>query len=434
MELLQQVRVIDPWQQVDRLADVLIKSGKIVAIASRISDYPQETSIVAGEGLILGTGLTDLYSHSGEPGNEARETLLDLARAANAGGFTGVGILPDTDPPINNAATLAAINRKSKDLLNSDRQTGLARLHFWGACCDDSNQKMNDLGELKPGVLGFATNHGLGNLDVFKQILEYVQPWQKTLILSLDRNELSGSGVVREGENSIRYGMLGNPGFSEAAMIAAVLEIVAQIPSSVHIMRVSTKRGVELIAEAKNRNIPVTASTTWMHLLYNSDVIGSYDPNLRLEPPLGNESDRASLVDGVERGIIDAIAIDHHAYTYEEKTVAFALAPPGVVGLELALPLLWQKFVASGRWSALTLWQALSSRPRQCMQLPSNAIAPEKAANLVLFDPQSTWTANRHNLQSSAANTPWYETEIVGKVIRTWIDPVSDRQQKGSSV
>ena len=428
MELLQQVRVIDPWQQVDRLADVLIKSGKIVAIADRLSDYPQETSIVAGSGLVLGTGLTDLYSHSGEPGNEARETLLDLALSATAGGFTQVGILPDTDPRIDNAATLAAITQKSDGLSEGDEpkatlreRQNIAKLHFWGACCDDSNQ-MNELAELKSGVLGFATSHGLGNLNVFRQILEYLQPWQKTLIITLDRNELSGSGVVREGENSIRYGMLGNPGFSESATIAAVLEIVAQIPTSVHIARVSTSRGVELIADAKNRSIPITASTTWMHLLHNSDAIGSYDPNLRLEPPLGDESDRASLIEGVERGIIDAIAIDHHAYTYEEKTVAFALAPPGVIGLELALPLLWQKFVASGRWSALTLWQALSSRPRQCVQLPSNAIAPEKAADLVLFDPQQIWTVNRHNLQSPAANTPWYETEIVGKVIRTWVE------------
>ena len=246
MELLQQVRVIDPWQQVDRLADVLIVEGKIVAIADRLSDYPQETSIVAGSGLVLGTGLTDLYSHSGEPGHEARETLSDLAAAAMAGGFTRVGILPDTVPPIDNAATLAAITQKSDDLQKRDRRN-LAELHFWGACCDDSNQ-MNELRELKAGVLGFATSHGLNNLNVFRQILEYVQPWQKTVILALDCNELSGNGVAREGANSIRYGMPGNPGFSEAATIAAVLELIAQIPTNLHIARVSTKRGVELIA------------------------------------------------------------------------------------------------------------------------------------------------------------------------------------------
>ena len=111
-------------------------------------------------------------------------------------------------------------------------------------------------------------------------------------------------------------------------MIAAVLEIVSEIPTHVHIARVSTKRGVELIADAKNRNLSITASTTWMHLLHNSDAIGSYDPNLRLEPPLGNESDRSCLIDGVEQGIIDAIAIDHHAYTYEEKNCCFCSSTP----------------------------------------------------------------------------------------------------------
>jgi dihydroorotase len=213
--------------------------------------------------------------------------------------------------------------------------------------------------------------------------------------------------------------MSGNPGFSEAAIIAAVLEIAAEIPTPIHIMRVSTQRGVELIADAKTRGVRVSASTTWMHLLWDSNALGSYSPNLRLEPPLGNESDRIALIDGVRQGIIDAIAIDHHAYTYEEKTVAFALAPPGVVGLEFALPLLWQRFVKTGAWSAIELWQALSSRPRQCIQQHPIAIAPEQALDLVLFDPQQKWIANQDNLKSPAANTPWYNQEITGKVIRT---------------
>jgi dihydroorotase len=424
MKLLRQVRIIDPWRKIDRLADVSIANGKIKAIAERIDDYSPD-SVIEGEGLVLGTGLTDLYSHSGEPGNEARETLLSLVRAAMAGGFTRVGILPDTVPRIDNAETLAAMIHKSNCLKELDRSMCLPQLHFWGAGCNDSG-KMNELEEFQAEVLGFVTQHRLSNLNVLKQILEYVQPWQKPLSLALDRNELSGEGVVREGKNSIRYGMLGNPGFSEAAIIAAVLEIVAQIPTPIHIMRVSTSRGVELIAEAKSRNLPVTASTTWMHLLHSSDAVSSYNPNLRLEPPLGNNDDRESLIDGVEQGIIDAIAIDHQAYTYEEKTVAFALAPSGVVGLEIALPLLWQKFVASGRWSALTLWQALSSGPRQCMQLQPNAIAPGEVADLVLFDPRQTWIAEGHNLKSPAANTPWYGRQITGKAIEIWVNSVSE--------
>ncbi len=419
MELLQQVRIIDPTQQVDQVTDVLIIEGKIEAIAEKITDYPTETSVINQSGLVLGTGLVDIYSHSGEPGNESRETLLNLAQAAAAGGFTQTAILPDTVPLIDNLEVLTAIRQKSNDL-NFSSWNSRPQLHFWGASYNAVNQKMTELGELKLGIIGFASRHNLGNLNILRQILEYVQPWQKTIAIALEQNELVGDGVVRDGEVAIRYGMSGNPAFSEAAILAAVLEIVAEIPTPVHIMRVSTQRGVELIADAKTRGVPVTASTTWMHLLCNSGAVGSYDPNFRLEPPLGNKSDQVALINGVKQGIIDAIAIDHQAYTYEEKTVAFALAPPGVIGLELALPLLWQRFVATGEWSPIELWQALSSRPRQCLQQPLRAIAPGESADLVLFAPQQTWTANQANLKSSATNTPWYNQEIIGKVIKTW--------------
>ena len=424
MELLQQVRIIDPVREVDRLADVSIADNKIIQISDRILEYPTETKIIEPSGLILGTGLVDLYSHSSEPGNESRESLLDLARSGAAGGFTQISILPDTTPALNNVEIIAAIKNKSILQTKSDRQL-CPRLNFWGNAWDSSQQSMNSLGELEPEVVGFATSHNLSNLNVLKQILEYVQPWSKTIAIALHQNELGSDGVVEEGEVSIRYGMTGSPSYSEAAAVAAVLEMAAEIPVQIHIMRVSTRRGVELIADAKARGVNVTASTTWMHLLWNSQAVGSYDPNLRLEPPLGNELDRRALAEGVRQGIIDAIAIDHRAYTYEEKTVAFALAPSGVIGLELALPLLWQKFVATEEWTALELWQALSSRPRQCLQQELKAITPEREADLVLFAPRQIWTADSNSLKSSAANTPWYNKEIIGKVVKTWLNLVN---------
>jgi dihydroorotase len=419
MELLQQVRVIDPSQGIDRLADVLIIERQIKAIAEHLTDYPLDTEIISGNDLILGTGLVDLYSHSSEPGYESRESLLNLAQAAAAGGFTQVEILPDTTPRINNREVLAALNQKSSYLSTPKLQ--LPQLGFWGEASQASTSKqMSELGEMKSGVIGFSDRFNLGNLNLFKQVLEYIQPWQITLAIALNHNELAGEGSIREGFASIRYGMSGIPGFSEAAIIAAVIEIVAAIPTPVHIMRVSTKRGVELIADAKARGIPITASTTWMHLLWSSEAVGNYDPNLQLQPPLGDQDDQAALITGVQQGIIDAIAIDHQAYTYEEKTVPFALAPPGVIGLQLALPLLWENFVSSGTWSALELWQALSSRPRQCLQQQPRAIAPQQAANLVLFDPQAVWLANQDHLYSPATNSPWYNQQINGKVIKTW--------------
>ncbi|MGF1540834.1 MAG: dihydroorotase [Pleurocapsa sp.] len=418
MELLQQVRVIDPDGGIDRRADVAIADGKIIAIETQITDYPSNTAIVDGKNLVLGSGLVDLYSHSGEPGNESRETLADLLASGLAGGFTQIAILPDTIPAIDNANLITSLHQKAKYL---HYQT-LPQIHFWGAISpSQDSKKMNELAELKDTAVGFTDDYNLGNLKLLKQVLEYIQPWQKPIAIALDRNELTNNGAIREGAMSISAGLLGNPAFSEAAAIAAVLEIVAAIDTPVHIMRVSTQRGVELIADAKQRGVPVTASTTWMHLLFNTNHSSSYDPNLRLEPPLGNKNDQIALIDGVEQGIIDAIAIDHQAYTYEEKTVPFAQAPPGVIGLQLALPLLWQKFVTTGKWSALQLWQALSSRPRQCLQQPPIKITPHQPTELVLFHTQQTWIANSQNLKTPAQNSPWYGQEIIGRVIKTVI-------------
>jgi dihydroorotase len=185
-------------------------------------------------------------------------------------------------------------------------------------------------------------------------------------------------------------------------------------------MRVSTARSVHLIQEAKARGLPITASTSWMHLLLDTKAIISYNPALRLEPPLGNPEDLAALRQGVRAGVIDVIAIDHTPYTYEEKTVAFAEAPPGAIGLELALPLLWQHLVETGEFSALELWRVLSTRPAKCLQHTPSAIAPGQPAELTLFAPQQPWIAERQTLKSRSDNTPWLGQQILGRVIKTW--------------
>lgn len=416
--LLQQVRIIDPVRERDFIADVLIVNQNIQAIEAPITNYPPHTKIIQGNNLILGTGLVDLYSHSGEPGNEARETLLSLASSATAGGFTEIAVLPDTAPPIDNYETLTALQQKVTQLRNYSNQT-LSQIHFWSALAlGKESKQMSELGELSNQAIGFTQQFSFTDLPLFKQALEYLRPLKKTIAIDVSRNQLTNNGTIREGAESIRYGLVGNPGYAEAAAIAASLEIIANFDTPVHIMRVSTARGVELIANAKQRGVPVTASTTWMHLLFSTQDQGSYNPNLRLEPPLGNLSDLKALQEGVKTGVIDAIAIAHQAYTYEEKTVPFSLAPSGVIGLELALPILWQKLVTTQIISPLQLWQVLSLKPRLCLQKPSLSIsANSHLSELILFDTQKTWQVNQQNIQSQGANTPWWNQEITGKVI-----------------
>lgn len=414
-QLLQQVRVLDPASATDRVADVLIVNDKIEAIADSISEWPADTEVRDSRGLVLGPGLVDLYSHSGEPGFEDRETLRSLQQAAIAGGFTRLTILPDTAPALDNPAGLAWLQDK--------RQLQLpVHMQAWGALTlGVQGQQMTELAELADaGIVGFADGHPLASYGLLRRLLEYLKPLQKPVALWPCDLKLAGNGVMREGPESIRFGLPGNPAIAEATALAALLELVAAIGTPVHIMRVSTARSVELIQAAKERGLPITASTTWMHLLLNSQAIQSYDPNLRLEPPLGNPTDQAALIDGVKQGVLEAIAIDHTPYTYEEKTVAFAEAPPGAIGLELALPLLWQRFVASGEWTALELWQALSHNPAQCLQQPAATVASGQLAELALFNPNQPWVVNGQSLKSVSTNTPWLGQALQGQIVQTW--------------
>jgi dihydroorotase len=431
-ELLQQVRVIDPVSGTDQLADVLIADGLIKAVEPQISDRPSDVSVRDCQGLILGPGLVDLYSYSGEPGFEERETWSSLLKAAATGGFTRLTILPDTTPPVDNPSGLVRLRQRSLEVRENTSwgstpealtaTDSLPQISYWGAITlGVEGQQMTELAELAAsGVVGFADGRPLFHLGLIRRFLEYLQPLGKPVALWPCDLQLMGNGVMREGAASIRFGLPGIPAIAESAALAALLEVIADIGTPVHLMRISTRRSVELIQEAKSRGLPVTASTTWMHLLFNTEDLGNYSPNFRLEPPLGNPDDQGALIQGVRSGILDAIAIDHTPYTYEEKTVAFAEAPPGVIGLELALPLLWHTLVQTGDWTALQLWQTLSTNPALCLQQIPSAIAPEQPSELVLFNPQETWKAVKHTLKSHSINTPYLCHELTGRIIQTW--------------
>ncbi|XHX79011.1 MAG: dihydroorotase [Stenomitos frigidus ULC029] len=432
-KLLQQVRVIDPVSNTDRVTNVLIADGIVQAMGAAIADSADAAEVLDCRGLVLGTGLVDLYSHSGEPGFEERETLQSLLQAASAGGFTRIAILPDTKPTIDNPSSVAWVQDKARGVReageatqNSELKTQnffLPHLYCWGALTlGVQGQQMTELGELATTeIVGFADGRSFTSLLLVRRLLEYLQPIAKPIALWASDPALSGNGVMREGQAALRFGLPGIPTIAETTALAALLECIEPTGTPVHLMRLSTARGVALVEAAKARGLPITASTTWMHLLLNSEAIGSYDPNLNLAPPLGNADDQDALIQGVQSGTIDAIAIDHTPYTYEEKTVAFAEAPPGAIGLELALPLLWQALVATGKWTALDLWRSLSSRPALCLQQQAATIAPGQPAELTLFDPQQVWTVDARSLQSLSANTPWLQQDITGRVVRTWV-------------
>jgi dihydroorotase len=369
--LLRQVRLLDPAAGLDQIADVWIVDGQITQVADRLELLSADTSEQSGLDQILAPGLVDLYSHSSEPGAEEQETIQSLLQSAQAGGFVAVGILPNTQPPIDNSATVSKIQALYQQ--SAAQLRAAPRLHIWGAVTQGrAGEQLADLHDLaSSNVVGFTDGRPLQNHQLLRRLLEYLQPYQQPLMLwPLDR-QLAGGGVARQGAAALRLGLVSSPVSSESTAI--------------------------------------TASTTWLHLLGDTETLASYDPNWRLDPPLGNCSDRQALIQAVASGVIDAIAIDHHAHAYEDKKVAFGEAPVGAIGLELALPILWEQLVQSGQLTALQLWSAMSLKPAQCWQQPP-------PTELILFHPTTPWVVNKANLQSRSQNTPWLGQTVVGSI------------------
>ncbi len=412
-QLFQRVRILDPintpdHQPSERVADIIVIDGGIAEI-SATTQLPTDLNISPGDQLILAPGLVDLYSHSGTPGHEERETIESLLLAAQSGGFVRLNILPDTLPALDRASSIISLDQQYQQIAR--RIPNCPKLSYWGALTEGvAGKTMTELAELATtNITGWADGQSIANPALIRRLLEYLKPFNRPIgLYALDR-QLRGNGIARAGIAALKYGLPIDPVSSETAALAAIIEIIADVGTPVHLMQISTRRGVELIAAAKQTGVPITASTTWLHLIADTTDLGSYNPNFKLDPPLGTPDDRIALMEGIKTGALDGISIDHRPYTYEEKTVAFGEAPCGSIGLELALPLLWQHLVVSGKLSALELWAALSTKPAQCLQ-------QSPPTELILFDTQKSWTVTPSSLKSRSHNTAWLGREVIGKV------------------
>lgn len=401
--LLQQVRVIDPVLNTDQHYDVRLAGGVLQAMAASLTPEPEEVCLDARL-WVLAPGLVDLYTQPGEPGFEQRETLASLTAAALAGGFTRVGILPTTQPAADQPLQLAYWRSRAK---------------LWQPYALLAGTPLPELAELAPFAAAFCHNEPLPSWSVLSNVLSYVQPFGKPVLLWPQVASLAQAGVIYEGEVAAHLGLPSLPPAAETLAVAGIIEILRTLATPVHLMRLSLGRSVELVRTAQAQGLPLTASTTWQHLILTEQALPCFDPHLRLSPPLAATADRDALVEAVAAGSL-TIAIDHQPYTYEEKQVPFAEAPAGAIGLELALPLLWQTWVATGRWSALQLWQALSQQPAAVLNLPAPQLSLGEPLEAVLFNPHQTWTVNATSLKSQSQATAWWNQTLTGQVLGTW--------------
>jgi dihydroorotase len=416
--LLRGGRVVDPASRRDEPSDVLIRDGAITDVGRDLDAGDAEVVDVGGR--VIAPGLVDLHTHVREPGREDEETLESASGAAAAGGYTAICAMPNTDPVADSAAIVEKVWALG-------REAGLVEVIPAGAISrGQKGEKMADLGEMarcRARVRLFTDDgHGLQNALLARRAMEYLVAFDAIYAEHCEEAALAAGGQMHEGEHSAALGLRGIPAEAEELMAARDIALARLTGCRLHLLHVSTSGTVELVRGAKADGLSVTAEATPHHFTLTDAALESFDPNFKVNPPLRGETDRQAIIAGLADGTIDAIATDHAPHALEEKDREFQYAPPGMVGLETALALTLTELVGTGHLSLLDAVDRLSTTPARILGLEGHGgpIAPGAPANLVVFDPEASWTVDPARFRSRSVNTPFGGRPLTGTVVHTF--------------
>ena len=407
--------LVDPVAGTERKADLFIAGETIASVGAAPAGFTAERTIDAN-GLVVCPGLVDLSARLREPGFEYRATLESEMAAAVAGGITRLACPPDTEPPLDEPGLVEMLKRRAASLR-------LARVHPIGALTQGlRGERLTEMAELtEAGCVAFSQDDRLfADLTILWRALQYATTYGFAVWLRPEDPGLARGGVAHDGEVATRLGLAGIPALAETISLAAILLLVRETGARVHLSRLSTADGVEMVRKARAEGMAVTCDVSAHHIHLSEMDIGYFDAHCRLSPPLRSLRDREALVRGLVDGTIDAICSDHTPVDEDGKELPFGEAEPGATGLELLLPL-------ALKWGAeakLPLAQALArvtSQPARVLQVPEPALVPGAAADLCLFDRDAWWRVEPASLKSQGKNTPFTGYELQGRVHTTLV-------------
>ncbi len=396
-----------------------IENGMITEIATSIKAHGSET-IFDADGLMLMPGLIDLHTHLRDFGQGAKEDIATGTQAAAAGGYTTVVAMANTVPPIDSAMVyqnlqqLIAQKAVIKVLCVANVTRGMAGKEV---------TEMALLSEL--GAVAFSDD-GLPvtNLAVLRRAMEQARAIGTLIISHPEDRDLSGAGVMNDSVTATALGLAGVTTASEAACIAREIEVARITGAHLHFAHVSTCASVNLIERGKADGLPISADTTPHHLTLTDADVGNFDANFKMNPPLRSLADQMALVEGLKKGIIDAIATDHAPHTEGEKNQGFNGAPCGVIGLETAWPLCLERLSAgqadgAGHMSLVQILRKFTSAPARILGLPEPSLTVGRSADLFLFDPLAKWTYDTKYGYSRSKNSPYASRTLTGRTLLT---------------
>jgi len=412
--LIRGGRVLDPANDIDGVANVLVENGRVSAIGPDLEVPGAER--VDASGCWVAPGLFDMHVHLREPGQEYKEDLSSGGRAAAAGGFTAVACMANTDPANDDPSVTDFI-------IDRARQDSPVRIYPIAAATRRlAGEVMTEMAALRDaGAVAFSDD-GKTIMDsgVMRRVLEYSNLVRVPIIVHAEDCSLIGDGVVNEGPISTRLGLPGNPTEAEDILVARDLRLAKMTGARLHVAHISSAGAVEAVRRAREEGIQVTAEVTPHHLTLTDEATLDYDTNTKMAPPLRSAADieacRAGLVDGT----IDCIATDHAPHAVHEKEVDFQEAPCGIIGLETAFPVVMD-LVRSGELSPLELVRRMSTAAAQILGCAGGSLAVGEVADVVVLDPEESWVYDPAKGYSKSRNSPWAGQRLTGRARATLV-------------
>lgn len=411
---IRRAHVVDPTEKIDEILDVTIEDGVITRLGwldpSRV-----EHRVVDGTGLVLAPAFVDPHVHLRTPGREDEETIGSGTAAAAAGGYCAVLAMPNTDPVVDSAATLGA-------LVETARREAEVQVGFLAAITrGQRGEELTEMAELADaGAVAFSDDGvPVASAGLLRRALQYVSITGRLLALHCEEPTLSRGGHVHEGRVAAELGFPGYPSLAESVCVGRDLAIAAYENQPVHILHVSARESVELLARARAAGVRATAEVTPHHLCLTDEAVRSLDANVKMNPPLRSERDRAALLEALRDGTIEAIATDHAPHAAHEKEVPFEEAPFGVTGLETAFAALYTHLVQPGLLSLATLLERMSAGPARIFGIERPRVAVGARANLVLLDLEREWRVGERPFRSRSRNSWLLGERLRGAVAMT---------------
>ena len=408
-------RLIDPASGHDGPGGLLVRDGVIADFGPHLRrNAPDGTEVVDCKGHVLAPGLIDCQVFCGEPGGEHRETLKTASYAAAAGGVTTIVVMPDTEPVIDQVALVDFIQRRARDnaVVHVATMAAMTR--------NLAGEEMTEFGLLqRAGAVAFTNGKSsIANTKVMRNALLYAKDFDSLIVHHTEDPYLTKNGAMNSGEVSARLGLPAVSKVAETIVLERDIRLVEVTGGRYHASTISCRESLDVIRAAKKRGLPVTCGVSINHLTLNENDIGPYRTFFKVRPPLRSEADRLAMVEGIAKGDIDVIVSSHDPQDADVKRRPFAEAADGAVGLETLLAAALRLHYGNDV-PLLTLWKAMALNPANLLGLRGGCIVKGEPADLILVDIGEPWVVNKELLRSRSKNSPFDDSKMQGRVLRT---------------